>query len=158
MEDKILVITHSILDQGMLPAEKRFGMGPLPVVKDLMDLSVNLVAVPNVEKQYALFQKDQIQRNTGVEEDYGKYIKRSLTPLVNEIMERVKNGSIFLGVLSYQGDDTQRVEPETSPVMIELFRLFDRNCMLTPYFEISDKISQEEMELVISDIVLSLGI
>ena len=148
MEDKILVITHSILDQGMLPAEKRFGMGPLPVVKDLMDLSVNLVAVPNVEKQYALFQKDQIQRNTGVEEDYGKYIKRRLTPLV----------SIFLGVLSYQGDDTQRVEPETSPVMIELFRLFDRNCMLTPYFEISDKISQEEMELVISDIVLSLGI
>ena len=93
-----------------------------------------------------------------MEYDYGKYIKRSLTPLVNEVMERVKNGSIFLGVLSYQGDDTQRVEPETSPIMIELFRLFDRNCMLTPYFEISDKISQEEMELVISDIVLSLGI
>lgn len=158
MEDKILVVTHSILDQGMLPEEKRFGQGPLPVIRDLIDLSVNLVVLPNIEKQYALFMKDQVERTTGISEDYDKYIKRSLAPLVNEVMERVKNGSTFLGVLSYAGDDTQRVEPETSPIMIELFRLFDRNCMLTPYFEISDKISQEEMELVISDIVLSLGI
>lgn len=157
MEDKILVVTHSILDQGMLPEEHRFGQGPLPVVRDLIDLSVNLVVLPNIEKQYALFQKDQEDRDTGLGEEYEKYIKRSLAPLVNEVMERVRNGSTFLGVLSYNGDASQRVEPETSTIMIELFRLFDRNCMLTPYFEISDRLNEEEMDLIISDIVLALG-
>lgn len=158
MKDKILVVTHSILDQGTLPEEKRSGMGPLPVVKDLIDLSVNLVVLPNIEKHYALYQKDQAKNTADAEIEYGDYIKRSLAPLVNEVMARVKDGSTFLGVLSYGADPSQRVEPETSPIMIELFRLFDRNCMLTPYYEIRDNMTKEEMELVISDIALSLGI
>jgi len=92
------------------------------------------------------------------EESYQKYIKSHLAPLVNEVMERVRNGATFLGILSYDADKTQRVEPETSPIMIELFRLFDRNCMLTPYFEIKENLPPEEMDLIISEIAVSLSI
>ena len=42
--------------------------------------------------------------------------------------------------------------------MIELFRLFDRNCMLTPYYEIKENLPPEEMELIISEIAVSLNI
>lgn len=152
MADKILVITSSILDQGALPQEKRTSQGPLPVVKDLIDLNINLIALPNIEKQYAQYRK-KISESGGSDEDfYEKYIKSHLAPLVNEVMERVRSGGTFLGVLSYGADASQRVEPETSPIMIELFRLFDRNCMLTPYYEIRENLPPEEMDLVISDI------
>ena len=73
-------------------------------------------------------------------------------------MARVKKGGTFLGVLSYGADDSQRVEPESSPIMLSLFRLFDRNCMLTPYFEIPEHLDAEAHSLVIADVVESLGI
>lgn len=155
MADQILVVTASILDQSMLEKEHQYGPGPLPVVKDLVDLGINLVVLPKIDEYYALYKKEQPE-DTLV--DYDKYVKRTLVPLVNSVMARVKTGSTFLGVLSYQGDKNQAVEPETSKVMIELFRLFDRNCMLTPYFEIKENLTEEEMELIISDIAMSLGI
>lgn len=157
MEDKILVITSSILDQGALPGEKRTAQGPLPVVSDLIDLGVNLIQVPNLSKHFELYRKD-ITKEDFSEEAYQKYIKSHLVPLVNEVMERVRNGATFLGILSYGADETQRVEPESSPIMIELFRLFDRNCMLTPYYEIRENLPPEEMELIISEIAVSLSI
>lgn len=157
MEDKILVITSSILDQGALPESRRAGHGPLSVVSDLIDLGVNLVPVPNISKHFDLYRKD-ITKEEYTEEAYQKYIKSHLVPLVNEVMERVRNGATFLGILSYGADETQRVEPESSPIMIELFRLFDRNCMLTPYYEIKENLPPEEMELIISEIAVSLSI
>ena len=158
MVDKILVVTSSILDQGSLPEDKQTSKGPLPVVKDLIDLNINLIALPNIEKQYALYRK-KISESGGSDEDfYLKYIKSHLVPLVNEVMERVRAGSTFLGVLSYGADESQRVEPKSSPIMIELFRLFDRNCMLTPYYEIRENLPPEEMDLIISDIAETLRI
>lgn len=158
MEDRILVITNSILDQGSLPEGKFTSHGPLPVVRDLMDLGINLIPVPNLEKQYELYEKNQKAKNQGAPVEYEKYLRSRLAPLVSEVMDRVKKGSTFLGILSYAADETQRVEPETSAIMIELFRLFDRNCMLTPYFEIKENLSPSEMDLIISDIAVSLGI
>ncbi|MFH5836841.1 hypothetical protein ACHAL6_12285 [Proteiniclasticum sp. C24MP] len=157
MEDKILVITSSMLDQGVLPKEKQTAQGPLPVVADLIDLGINLVPVPNIQKHFELFRKD-VTKEDFSEEAYQKYIKSHLVPLVNEVMERVRNGATFLGILSYGADESQRVEPESSPIMIELFRLFDRNCMLTPYYEIKENLPAEEMELIISEIAVSLSI
>lgn len=158
MEDRILVVTSSILDQGSLPSDKFTSHGPLPVVRDLMDLGINLILVPNIQKQFELYEKHQEAKNQGTKPDYERYIRTYLTPLVSEVMDRVKKGSTFLGILSYAADETQRVEPITSPIMIELFRLFDRNCMLTPYFEIKENLSPQEMDLIISDIAVSLGI
>jgi len=157
MEDRILVITSSILDQGSLSNENQTSHGPLSVISDLIALNINLVPVPNIEKHFELYRKD-ITKEDFSEESYQKYIKSHLAPLVNEVMERVRNGATFLGILSYGADKTQRVEPETSPIMIELFRLFDRNCILTPYFEIKENLPPEEMELIISEIAVSLNI
>ncbi|HSR04407.1 MAG TPA: hypothetical protein VLM88_07495 [Proteiniclasticum sp.] len=157
MKDKILVITSSILDQGSLSKENETSHGPLPVVSDLISLNINLIPVPNIEKHFELYRKD-ITKEDFSEESYQKYIKSHLVPLVNEVMERVRNGATFLGILSYDADKSQRVEPETSPIMIELFRLFDRNCMLTPYFEIKENLPPEEMDLIISEIAVSLSI
>lgn len=158
MVDKILVVTSSILDQGVLPQKKQISQGPLPVVKDLMDLHINLIALPNIEKHYALYQKKISESGEKDEDFYLKYIKTHLVPLVNEVMDRVRAGSTFLGVLSYGAQDSQRVEPTSSPIMIELFRLFDRNCMLTPYYEIRENLTSEEMDLIISDIAETLSI
>ncbi len=55
MNDNIIVVTHSILDQGSLPEQRRFSQGALPVVSDLNDLNINLVSLPNLEKHYELF-------------------------------------------------------------------------------------------------------
>lgn len=158
MQEKILVVTHSILDQNSLPANRRSGDGPLGVVKDLVDLKVNLIQVPNVEKHYSLFLKQALTEEDQNSDDYKAYIKRALVPLVNEVMDRVKDQATFLGILSYAGDDSQKVEPESTPIMLELFRLFDRRCMLTPYFEISENLSEEDLNLVISEISVSLKI
>lgn len=158
MVDKILVVTSSILDQGVLPQEKQISQGPLPVVKDLIDLNINLIALPNIEKHYALYRMKKSESGGLKEDFYAQYIKSHLVPLVNEVMERVRAGSTFLGVLSYGADESQRVEPKSSPIMIELFRLFDRNCMLTPYYEIRENLTSEEMDLIISDIAETLRI
>jgi len=158
MQEKILVLTHSILDQDALPAERRRGDGPLAVVKDLVDLKVNLILIPNIEKHYSLFLKQALTDEDLNSDDYKAYIKRALVPVVNEVMDRVKNQASFLGILSYGGDDSQRVEPESSAIMLELFRLFDRRCMLTPYYEISENLSEEDLDLVISEISVSLKI
>lgn len=156
MQEKILVVTHSILDQNSLPPERRISEGPISVVKDLVDLHLNLFQVPDVERGYASFLKRELTEADKSTEEYHTYIKKALVPLVSTVMDRVKKGATFYGVLSYSGDDSQRVEPETSLVMIELFRLFDRRCMLTPYYEISEKISEEDLELVISEISVAL--
>ena len=158
MQEKILVVTHSILDQCSLSPERRITEGPLSVVKDFVDLHLNLIQVPDVERGYASYLKRKLTDEDKISEDYLAYIKRALVPLVSTVMDRVKEGATFYGVLSYGGDDSQRVEPETSPIMIELFRLFDRRCMLTPYYEISEKISNEDLELVISDISVALAL
>ncbi len=158
MNEKIIVLTHSILDQGSLPKERRRRPGPLPVVADLVDLNINLISLPHLDKHYELFMKRGLTSEDLTSDDYAKYIKSHLIPVVHEVMERVKKGSTFLGVLSYGGDDSQRVEPESSPIMISLFRLFDRNCMLTPYFEIPEHLDEEAESLIISDIIDVLGI
>lgn len=156
MQEKILVVTHSILDQNALPVERRITEGPLSLVKDFVDLQINLIQVPDIEGSYASYLKRELTLEDKTSEDYLAYIKRALVPLISSVMDRVKKSATFYGVLSYGGDDSQRVEPETSPIMIELFRLFDRRCMLTPYFEISEKISKEDLELVISEISVAL--
>lgn len=158
MQEKILVVTHSILDQNALPVERRITEGPLSVVKDFVDLQINLIQVPDIEGSYASYLKRELTLEDKTSEDYLAYIKRALVPLISSVMDRVKKGANFYGVLSYGGDDSQRVEPETSPIMIELFRLFDRRCMLTPYYEISEKISKEDLELVISEISVALAL
>ena len=158
MQEKILVVTHSVLDQNALPAERRINDGPLSVVKDFVDLQINLIQVPDIEGGYASYLKRELTDEDKTSEDYLAYIKRALVPLISSDMDRVKKGATFYGVLSYGGDDSQRVEPETSPIMIELFRLFDRRCMLTPYYEISEKISKEDLELVISEISVALAL
>ena len=158
MNDNIIVLTHSILDQGSLPEQRRLSQGALPVVSDLNDLNINLVSLPNVEKHYELFIERDLTKEDLVSEEYAKYIKAHLVPLVHEVMARVKKGGTFLGVLSYGADDSQRVEPESSPIMLSLFRLFDRNCMLTPYYEIPEHLDAEAHSLVIADVVESLGI
>lgn len=158
MNENIIVVTHSILDQGSLPEERRKGQGPLAVINDLTDLNINLVSLPNLEKHYQLYLKRDLNNEDLVSEDYDKYIRSHLIPIVHEVMARVKKGATFLGVLSYGGDDSQRVEPESSLIMISLFRLFDRNCMLTPYFEISEHLDEEAEALIISDIVETFGI
>ena len=158
MQEKILVVTHSILDQNALPVERRITEGPLSVVKDFVDLQINLIQVPDIEGSYASYLKRELTDEDKTSEDYLAYIKRALVPLISSVMDRVKKGATFYGVLSYGGDDSQRVEPETSPIMIELFRLFDRRCMLTPYYEISEKISKEDLELVISEISVALAL
>lgn len=158
MQEKILVVTHSVLDQNALPAERRINDGPLSVVKDFVDLQINLIQVPDIEGGYASYLKRELTDEDKTSEDYLAYIKRALVPLISSVMDRVKKGATFYGVLSYSGDDSQRVEPETSPIMIELFRLFDRRCMLTPYYEISEKISKEDLELVISEISVALAL
>jgi len=158
VQEKILVVTHSILDQCSLPAERRITEGPLSVVKDFVDLHINLIQVPDVERSYTSYIKRNLTDEDKASEDYFAYIKRALVPLVSCLMDRVKEDATFYGVLSYGGDDSQRVEPESSPIMIELFRLFDRRCMLTPYYEISEKISKEDLELVISEISVALAL
>ena len=158
MQEKILVVTHSVLDQNALPAERRINEGPLSVVKDFVDLQINLIQVPDIKGGYASYLKRELTDEDKTSEDYLAYIKRALVPLISSVMDRVKKGATFYGVLSYSGDDSQRVEPETSPIMIELFRLFDRRCMLTPYYEISEKISKEDLELVISEISVALAL
>lgn len=158
MQEKILVVTHSVLDQNALPAERRITEGPLPVVKDLVDLRINLIQVPDIEESYASYLKRELLDEDKTSEEYLSYIKRALVPLISSVMDRVKKGATFYGVLSYGGDDSQRVEPETSLIMIELFRLFDRRCMLTPYYEISENISVEDLELVISEISVALAL
>ncbi len=158
MNEKIIVVTHSILDQGSLPEERRKGQGPLSVLTDLTDLNVNLVSLPNLEKHYEFYVQRALTKEDLASDDYAKYIKSHLVPIVHEVMERVKKGATFLGVLSFSGDDSQRVEPESSLIMISLFRLFDRNCMLTPYFEISEHLDEEAESLIISDIIETLGI
>ena len=158
MNDNIIVVTHSILDQGALPEQRRLSPGALPVVSDLNDLNINLVSLPNLEKHYELFIERELTKEDLASEEYAKYIKSHLVALVHEVMARVKKGGTFLGVLSYGADDSQRVEPESSPIMLSLFRLFDRNCMLTPYFEIPEHLDAEAHSLVIADVVESLGI
>ncbi|NLB20847.1 MAG: hypothetical protein GX829_08540 [Clostridium sp.] len=158
MNDNIIVVTHSILDQGALPEQRRLSQGALPVVSDLNDLNINLVSLPNLEKHYELFIERELTKEDLASEEYAKYIKSHLVALVHEVMARVKKGGTFLGVLSYGADDSQRVEPESSPIMLSLFRLFDRNCMLTPYFEIPEHLDAEAHSLVIADVVESLGI
>ena len=59
MNEKIIVVTHSVLDQGSLPKERRRRQGPLPVVADLADLNINLVSLPHLEKHYELFIQTQ---------------------------------------------------------------------------------------------------
>lgn len=158
MNDNMIVVTHSILDQGSLPEERRLSQGPLPVVSDLSDLNINLVSVPNLKKHYELYIERELTNEDLESEEYAKYIKAHLVPLIHEVMARVKKGGTFLGVLSYGADDSQRVEPESSPIMLSLFRLFDRNCMLTPYFEIPDNLDLEAHQLIIADVVEALGI
>ena len=158
VQEKILVVTHSVLDQNALPAKRRISDGPLTVVKDLVDLKINLIQIPDIEKNYASYLKRELTVADQSSEEYFAYIKRALVPLVSSVMDRVKTGATFYGVLSYGGDDSQRVEPETSAIMIELFRLFDRRCMLTPYYEISEKISKDDLELVISEISVALAL
>lgn len=158
MNENIIVVTHSILDQGSLPEDRRKSQGPLAVVSDLIDLNINLVSLPNLEKHYELYLKRDLTKEDLTSDDYEKYIRSHLIPIVHEVMARVKKGATFLGVLSYSGDDSQRVEPQSSEIMISLFRLFDRNCMLTPYFEISEHLDEEAEALIISDIVDTLGI
>ncbi|MGB4590253.1 MAG: hypothetical protein WBI17_13640 [Clostridiaceae bacterium] len=158
MQEKILVVTHSILDQNSLSAERRVTEGALSVVKDLVDLHINLIQVPDIENNYASYLKRELTDEDKTSQEYLAYIKRALVPLVNGVMDRVKKNALFYGVLSYGGDDSQRVEPETSPIMIELFRLFDRKCMLTPYYEINEMISNEDLELAISDISVALAL
>ena len=114
MEDKILVITSSILDQGALPENRRAGHGPLSVVSDLIDLGVNLVPVPNISKHFDLYRKD-ITKEEYTEEAYQKYIKSHLVPLVNEVMERVRNGATFLGILSYAQMKPSGSNPKAVP-------------------------------------------
>lgn len=158
MNEQIIVLTHSILDQGSLPEERRLSQGVLPVVNDLADLNINLISLPHLKKHYELYIERELTKEDLASEEYAKYIKSHLVPIVHEVMARVKRGATFLGVLSYGGDDSQRVEPESSPIMLSLFRLFDRNCMLTPYFEIPEHLNEDDHDLIISDIVETLGI
>jgi hypothetical protein len=155
---KIIVVTHSILNQDSLPEDKRLVSGPLPVVSDFVDLGINIVQIPDVVKFYTLFVERPLEESDYLTEEFKSYTKRLLVPYVDQVMEKVKEGYEFLGVLSYRGDAGQRMEPETSPVMLELFRLFDRNCMATPYYEIGENLDPSELNLLISDIAEVLGV
>lgn len=158
MSRKIIVVTHSILNQDSLPEDKRLVSGPLPVVSDLVDLGVNIVQIPDVVKFYTLFVERPLEESDYLTDEFKNYTKRLLVPYVDQVMEKVKEGYEFLGVLSYRGDDGHKMEPETSPVMLELFRLFDRNCMATPYYEIGENLDPSELNLLISDIAEVLGV
>ncbi len=128
------------------------------MVSDLAALGLNIVQIPDVEKFYSLYVKRSSEDKETASESFEAYVKRTLVPYVEQVMEKVKSGDEFAGVLTYRGDETQRMEPETSPVMLELFRLFDRNCMATPYYEIGENLEPEEMDLLISEIIETLGI
>ena len=158
MTNKIIVVAHSIMNQSSLPEDKRLSNGALPLVSDLVSLGLNIVQIPDVEKFYSLYVKRSSEDKKTTPESFESYAKRTLVPYVEQVMEKVKSGDEFVGVLTYRGDETQRMEPETSPVMLELFRLFDRNCMATPYYEIGENLEPEEMDLSISDIIETLGI
>ncbi len=158
MTNKIIVVAHSIMNQSSLPEDKRLSNGALPLVSDLVSLGLNIVQIPDVEKFYSLYVKRSSEDKETTPESFESYAKRTLVPYVEQVMEKVKSGDEFVGVLTYRGDETQRMEPETSPVMLELFRLFDRNCMATPYYEIGENLEPEEMDLSISDIIETLGI
>jgi hypothetical protein len=158
MTNKIIVVAHSILNQSSLPEDKRISNGALPLVSDLAALGLNIVQIPDVEKFYSLYVKRSSEDKETASESCEAYVKRTLVPYVEQVMEKVKSGDEFAGVLTYRGDETQRMEPETSPVMLELFRLFDRNCMATPYYEIGENLEPEEMDLLISEIIETLGI
>lgn len=158
MTNKIIVTAHSIMNQSSLPEDKRLSSGALPLVSDLVSLGLNIVQIPDVEKFYSLYVKRSSEDKETSPESFESYTKRTLVPYVEQVMEKVKSGDEFVGVLTYRGDETQRMEPETSPVMLELFRLFDRNCMATPYYEIGENLEPEEMDLLISDIIETLGI
>lgn len=158
MSRKIIVVTHSILNQDSLPEDKRLVSGPLPVVSDFVDLGINIVQIPDVVKFYTLFVERPLEESDYLTEEFKSYTKRLLVPYVDQVMEKVKEGYEFLGVLSYRGDAGHRMEPETSPVMLELFRLFDRNCMATPYYEIGENLDPSELNLLISDIAEVLGV
>jgi hypothetical protein len=155
MEDKILVIAHSILDQGTLTPEKRLSAGALGILQDLKELGVNLIPLPDLYTYYQQWTKKS-QEEGRSPEPYEEYLRRQLVPLVNQVMDRVRGGARFLGVLSYRGDASQQVEPENSPLMVELFRLFDRNCMITPYYEIPLNLTPEEEEFLIADLADTL--
>jgi hypothetical protein len=146
------------MNQSSLPEDKRLSNGALPLVSDLVSLGLNIVQIPDVEKFYSLYVKRSSEDKETTPESFESYTKRTLVPYVEQVMEKVKSGDEFVGVLTYRGDETQRMEPETSPVMLELFRLFDRNCMATPYYEIGENLEPEEMDLSISDIIETLGI
>lgn len=158
MTNKIIVVAHSILNQSSLPEDKRISTGALPLVSDLVALGLDIVQIPDVQKFYSLYEKRSSEDKETASESFEGYVKRTLVPYVEQVMEKVKSGEEFVGVLTYRGDETQRMEPETSPVMLELFRLFDRNCMATPYYEISENLEPEEMDLLISEIIETLGI
>ncbi|MBW8382478.1 MAG: hypothetical protein K0M69_08180 [Youngiibacter sp.] len=158
MTNKIIVVAHSIMNQSSLPEDKRLSNGALPLVSDLVSLGLNIVQIPDVEKFYSLYVKRSSEDKETTPESFESYTKRTLVPYVEQVMEKVKSGDEFVGVLTYRGDETQRMEPETSPVMLELFRLFDRNCMATPYYEIGENLEPQEMDLSISDIIETLGI
>lgn len=157
MTKKIIVVAHSILNQSSLPEEKRLA-GALPLVSDLVSLGLNIIQIPDVDKFYSLYIKRSSEDKESAPESFEAYAKRTLVPYVEQVMEKVKSGDEFVGVLTYRGDETQRMEPETSPAMLELFRLFDRNCMATPYFEIGENLDPEEMDLLISEIIETLRI
>lgn len=158
MDAKVMVVTHSLLNQAILPEADRLSNSALPVVKDLIDLNVHLVQLPDVVGFYQHFMKRTLVPEDFTSPEFEQYVKRTLVPYVDQVMSMVKQGATFLGVLSYRGDTTQRIEPHSSPVMLELFRLFDRNCMLTPYYEISSQLTPEESDLVISDVMEVLGL
>ena len=156
MDKKIMVVTHSILNQLALAEDKRLTEGPIPVIKDLTDLNVQLVQIPNIDNYYSLKLEREITEEDRNTEEFKEYTRQFILPLVNDVMDHVKKGAKFLGVLSYRGDNTQSVEPQNSPIMVEVFRLFDRKCMITPYYEIKEKLSAEDIDLLITDVMDAL--
>ncbi|NLC65683.1 MAG: hypothetical protein GX752_01920 [Clostridium sp.] len=156
MDKKIMVVTHSILNQLALAEDKRLTEGPIPVIKDLTDLNVQLVQIPNIDNYYSLKLEREITEEDRNTEEFKEYTRQFILPLVNDVMDHVKKGAKFLGVLSYRGDNTQSVEPQNSPIMVEVFRLFDRKCMITPYYEIKENLSAEDIDLLITDVMDAL--
>lgn len=156
MDNKIMVVTHSIFNQLALDEDRRISKGPIPVIKDLTDLNVQLIQIPNIDNYYSLKLEREINAEDRNTEEFKEYARQFILPLVNDVMDKVKKGAKFLGVLSYRGDDTQSVEPQNSPIMVEVFRLFDRKCMITPYYEIKENLSDEEIDLLITDVMDAL--
>lgn len=156
MDNKIMVVTHSVLNQLSLNEDRRLSKGPIPVIKDLIDLNVQLIQIPNIDNYYSLKLEREITDEDRNSEEFKDYARQFILPLVNDVMDKVKKGAKFLGVLSYRGDDTQAVEPQNTPIMVEVFRLFDRKCMITPYYEIKENLSDDEINLLITDVMDAL--